>query len=49
VKKNFNPVELAFSTGLDFVSRLLDFVSRLLVFVSRLLVLISTGLNYLAY
>jgi hypothetical protein len=42
VKKNFNPVELAFSTGLDFVSRLLDFVSRLLV-------LISTGLNYLAY
>jgi hypothetical protein len=42
VKKNFNPVELAFSTGLDFVSRLLDFVSRLLV-------LISTGLNYSAY
>jgi hypothetical protein len=42
VKKDFNPVELAFSTGLDFVSRLLDFVSRLLV-------LISTGLNYPAY
>jgi hypothetical protein len=42
VKKDFNPVELAFSTGLDFISRLLDFVSRLLV-------LISTGLNYPAY
>jgi hypothetical protein len=42
VKKNFNPVEMAFSTGLDFVSRLLDFVSRLLV-------LISTGPNYPTY
>jgi hypothetical protein len=37
VKKDFNPVELAFSTGLDFVSRLLDFVSRLLVFSLPLL------------
>jgi len=34
VKKDFNPVELAFSTGLDSVSRLLDFVSRLLVLIS---------------
>jgi hypothetical protein len=42
VKKDFNPVELAFSTGLDSVSRLLDFVSRLLV-------LISTGPNFPAY
>jgi hypothetical protein len=42
VKNNFNPVELAFSTGLDFVSRLLDFVSRLLD-------LISTGPNYPAH
>jgi hypothetical protein len=42
VNKDFNPVELAFSTGLVFVSRLLDFVSRLLV-------LISTGPNYPAY
>jgi hypothetical protein len=29
VKKDFNPVELAFSTGLDFVSRLLDLPPRL--------------------